>query len=152
MSLTPIHPIDSEPLLRRLRRMGLVLTGDQTLADGILRDAFLRARGAFDSPQDVSHQDVFKLGFDAYDDAVHKKGVVVILGRAGRKSGTLEERVNALSYVERVAIALLLVEEMSPRAGAILSGRPAVVLEDALAGALMKLENTTNGNDNDWQA
>lgn len=151
MSLTPIHTTDSEPLLRRVRRMGLVLTGDQQLADGILRDAFLRARTAFQSSHDLNDQDVFKLGFDAYDDAVHKKGVVVILGRSGKNDGTLGGRVNQLSYVERVAIALLLVEDMSPKAGAVLSGRPPQVLEEALSTALKKLENKPNEDDHDPQ-
>ena len=120
--------------------MGLVLTGDQQLADGILRDAFTKARQAFKSGSGASEKDIFKLGFDAFDDAVHRKGVVVILDRAGKRDGSLSESVNNLSYVERVAIALLLIENMSPKRGAILSGRPASVLEESLTVAMSKLE------------
>ncbi|WP_143435638.1 hypothetical protein [Henriciella aquimarina] len=129
-----------ESLLRRIRRMGLILTGDQKLADGILEDAFTQARKAFDATSDISGKDIFKLGFDAFDDAVHRKGVVVLLNRGAKPGGTLSERVNSLSYVERVAIALLLVENMTPKAGAILSGRPPSVLEHALGEAMTKLE------------
>ena len=141
MPMTLAAESRGEPLLRRLRRMGLVLTGDQTLADGILQDAFVRARNAIRSTRDITERDVFKLGFDAFDDAVHRKGVVVILNRAARRDGSLSDRVNRLNYVERVAIALLVVENMSPRAGAILSGRPPQLLENALADAINKLED-----------
>ena len=127
--------------------MGLVLTGDQTLADGILQDAFVRALQAIRSSGDITERDVFKLGFDAFDDAVHRKGVVVILDRAAKRDGSLSDRVNRLSYVERVAIALLLVENMSPKAGAILSGRPPQVLENALSDAILKLEDDTPFNE-----
>lgn len=139
----------SEPLLRRLRRMGLILTGDQKLADGILQEAFTRARQAFSGSSGVTEKDIFKLGFDAFDDAVHRKGVVVILSRAARRDNSLGERVNGLSYVERVSIALLLVENMTPRAGAILSGRPASMLEDSLGTAMIKLDQTRTMHDND---
>ena len=132
---------EREPLLRRLRRIGLILTGDQTLADGILGDAFVRARSAIRRADDIDEMDVFKLGFDAFEDALHRKGVVVILRPAGRGDGSLGDRVSRLPYVERVAVSLLVVEKLSPRASAILSGRPAAVLEDALTNALPKLDD-----------
>lgn len=131
---------ENEPLLRRLRRMGLILTGDQKLADGILQDAFARARRTISGPRDISEQDILKLGFDAFEDAVHRKGVVVILDRAGKRDGSLGDHVNKLSYIERIAIALLLIENMSPKAGASISRRPPAVLEEALADAMGKLE------------
>ncbi len=144
MSLTT-SSTENEPLLRRLRRMGLVLTGDQQLADGILRDAFMRAQNAVSASQELSEKDIFKLGFDAFDDAVHRKGVVVILNRAGSRDGSLGDRVNRLSYVERVAIALLVVENMTPKEGAVLSGLPGPLLENALTDAMTKLEQREAG-------
>ncbi len=129
-----------EPILKRLRRMGLILTGDQKLADGILQDAFQRARNADPDAEDISEENVLKIGFHAFDDAVHRKGVVVILNRAGNRDGSLGDHVNKLSYVERLAIALLHIEKMTPMRAASLSGRPASVLQEALGDAMQKLE------------
>ncbi|GGB62255.1 hypothetical protein [Henriciella pelagia] len=145
MQLTIPPYSDHEPLLRRLRRMGRILTGDQKVADSVLENAFVRARSAIRPGNSlITASDIFKLGFDAFDDAVHRKGVVVILNRAGTRDGSLGERVNQLSYVERVAIALLLVENMTPRGAAILSGRPASLLENSLVTAIDLLD------DADW--
>ena len=138
-SMTP-SSAEREPLLRRLRRIGLILTGDQMLADGILSDAFVRARGAIRHADDIDEMDVFKLGFDAFEDALHRKGAVIVLHRAGRGDGSLGDRVSRLTYVERVAVSLLVVEKLSLRASAILSGRPTSVLENARTDALPKLD------------
>jgi hypothetical protein len=118
----------------------LILTGDQKLADGILKDAFLRARSAIRHADDIDKMDVFKLGFDAFEDALHRKGVVIVLNRSGQGDGSIGDRVSRLTYIERVAVSLLVVEKLSPRASATLSGRPASVLENALADALPKLD------------
>lgn len=147
MQLSIPHSSEREPLLRRLRRMGRILTGDQKVADSVLEDAFVRARSAIRAPEAfIAATDIFKLGFDAFDDAVHRKGVVVLLNRAGARDGSLGERVNQLSYVERVAIALLLIENMSPKVAAILSGRPASVLEESLSSAIEILSETNETN------
>ncbi|MEM5517064.1 hypothetical protein WNY37_08880 [Henriciella sp. AS95] len=107
----------------------------------------MRARSAIRAPEAfIAATDIFKLGFDAFDDAVHRKGVVVLLNRAGARDGSLGERVNQLSYVERVAIALLLIENMSPKVAAILSGRPASVLEESLSSAIEILSETNETN------
>ena len=134
-------PSDPGPLslLQRMRRMGLIITGNQNVADAILRDAFHKASAAFASAVDANEDDIFKLGFDAFYDAVHRKGVVVLIGRASKEDGSLWSAVHNLTYFERLSIALLLVEEMSPREAAILSGRPPQTLELALEYAVAKL-------------
>lgn len=122
--------------------MGLILTGDQKLADGILQNAFERARSAVSGREkQLSELDVFKLGFDAFDDAVHRKGVVVLLPRTVARDGSLSDKVNQLSYVERVSISLLLIEKMRPKDAAALSGRPQSLLHDSLSRALIKLDD-----------
>ncbi len=138
------RPSETNPisLLQRLRRMGLIITGNQNVADAILRDAFHRANAAFTSSIDANEDDIFKLGFDAFDDAVHRKGVVVLMGRRPKEDGSLWSAVHNLTYFERLSIALLLVEEMSPREAAILSGRPPQTLDLALEHALAKLGET----------
>ncbi|WP_084418410.1 hypothetical protein [Henriciella litoralis] len=140
---------NSGSLLRRLRRLGLILTGDQTLADGILEAAFLRARPAVQAQRNISPQDIFKLAFDAFDDAIHRKGVVVILTTSRDEDGSLNGRVRSLTYVERVAVALILVEDMSPHDAMVLSGRPSQILENSLNSAIKKLDGIrasgTNG-------
>lgn len=137
-----------EPLLRRLRRMGWILTGDQQVADSVVQTAFDRARQSLARSDDViTEADVFRLGFDAFDDAVHQKGVVVLLNREKPSDGSLGDDVRRLTYVERVAIALLIVEEMSPKQAAILSGRPAGILENCLKSALGKLDDTERGRE-----
>lgn len=120
--------------------MGLVITGNQEIADAILRDAFQRAAAAFPPDAAAAEEDIFKLGFDAFDDAVHRKGVVVLMGHRPKNDGTLWGGVHNLTYFERVAIALLLVEEMSSREAAILSGRPPQTLELALEQAVARLD------------
>ena len=142
MQAVTVSPSGRAPMLQQLRRIGRVLTGDQKLADGILHDAFMRAENAMDTGGSIDRMDVVKLGFKAFEDAVHRKGRVVILKRAcAWCGGSLGDRVSRLSYVERVAVALLLVESMTPCAGAALSGRPAQVLEEALATAMPKLDD-----------
>jgi hypothetical protein len=51
--------------------MGRILTGDQKVADSVLENAFVRARSAIRPGNSlITASDIFKLGFDAFDDAV----------------------------------------------------------------------------------
>ncbi|MGB3627739.1 MAG: hypothetical protein WA989_18075, partial [Henriciella sp.] len=141
MTNSSIESDPNEPLLRRLRRMGLILTRDHKLADSILREAFLSANRAGNSTdRDYSELDLFELGFDAFDDAVHRKGAVITPTRAASNDGSLGNWVNQLTYVERVATSLLLVERMTPKQAAILSGRPPNILRVGLTKALQNCE------------
>ena len=129
------------PLLTRLRRMGWILTGEQSVADSVLQSAFERSRTVLDGLGDrLTELDLFKLGFDAFEDAAHQKGVVVILSRPQHRGGTLGDDIRGLSYVERIAVALMLVEEMPAQKAAILSGRPQRILQESLITAVAKLE------------
>ena len=140
MQTTSISDPGHVSLLQRLRRMGLVLIGNQKTADAILRDAFNMAAEAFGPPDGASESDIFRLGFDAFDNAVHRRGKLVLLGRPMEKDGNLASGVHNLTYVERLSISLLLVEEMTPREAAVMSGRPPQVLEKALVDAINKLD------------
>ena len=118
------------------------------MADSVLQTAFDRARQSLAGSDDViTEDDVFRLGFDAFDDAVHQKGVVVILNRGKPSDGSLGDDVRRLTYVERIAIALLIVEEMSLKQAAILSGRPVGILDNCLKSALGKLDDTERGKE-----
>lgn len=137
-----------EPLLTRLRRMGWILTGEQQVADSVLQTAFERSRTVLAGLGDqLTELDLFKLGFDAFDDAAHQKGVVVILKQPLRRGGTLGDDIKGLTYVERIAVALMLVEGMPARMAAILSGRPQRILEESLTAAVAKLEPGEIEND-----
>lgn len=121
--------------------MGLVLIGDQKLADSILKGAFIRAGAARGSASErLSSSDLIRLGFDAFDDAVHRKGVVVVLAPILARDGSLKDQVNQLTYNERVSISLLMIEDMMIRDASILSGLPNRILQDGLASALSKLD------------
>lgn len=137
----------SSSLLGRLRRMGLLLTGDQALADAILREAFLRARAAFARGDNVSEEDIFKLGFDAFDNAVKRRGIVVILNRKRSRGGGLGATISELEHDERIALSLLVMEDIELKDAAILSGRPAWMLERSLASAVSKLERSEDIDD-----
>ncbi|MEQ9317377.1 MAG: hypothetical protein RLN72_16115 [Henriciella sp.] len=121
--------------------MGLILIGDQKLADGILQSAFMRARAANTNAEErLSHSDLIQLGFDAFDDAVHRKGVVVVLAPILARDGSLKDQVGQLTYNERVSISLLMIEDMLLKDAAILSGLPNRILQDGLESALSKLD------------
>ncbi|MEE2878432.1 MAG: hypothetical protein VX593_05450 [Pseudomonadota bacterium] len=129
-----------QPLLKQLRRIGLVLTGDQKLADGILMGAMTRTASLPKGQRPVNDAGVTKIGFDAYDAACMGRGAIAILTRLITHDGSLSGRVSQLSYLERIAVSLLLIEDMTAIDGASLSGRPALMLEEALASALPKLD------------
>lgn len=137
----PTQPMDA--LAFRIRRMGWVLAGSETLAEFLLlkalRTAHAPARSAVGPCAD---QRIFAWAFGALDAELCQAGKVrpLMVRQCG---GDLAGRLLALPYELRVAALIIMIEGMSPEAGRQVTGRSAFALASGAAAALHQLDGET---------
>lgn len=133
---------DRSLLAYRIRRLGWAVIGDAVLVDRLLEEAAAKAPVHGFAGDDAA---ILAWAFRVFDVAGRAVGNEA-RGRLASHAGEgLAARLHALGHEERVAVALLLVEEFAPDMAERLSGRAQESLLYALARAMDALDKPNGG-------
>lgn len=134
--------MQGDSVVFRIRRMSWVLAGSRSLGDSLLAAAItaddLPARSKSEAGD--ADEPLFIWAFKALDARCSDHGNIRAFKNRRDESPSLIARLNALPYELRVAVLLVIIEQIPPADAAEFSGRSAFALASAASAATQILD------------